>query len=371
MPSRQVGQYPTTYHPLAYQAETAFLRRLKKFGGILFLSTSRVGTIDEAVRSHFSLAVTIDVLNDAQRALIWKGLEKRLVDQRKDLQLSASARTFLDSKGVHLVNWNGHEILRCFQGAIALAELDAQDQKEIVVQDEHFKDVMNKAHAFRSYVQAIYDGHDDSQRARGSRLRNDRQRPLGRGKPVNVPPPAPGRPHGVGIPAMHRRAPPPREMTPDMVLNIETRVCTPDLNHVEWDEFKRPDKTELFQKTELHAIDVLVGEPLIKFEFRKNKGRRRRLTSLRSDIESTALPERSSKSRLERGQEPLPERIRINSSVIRKAFEDIYDEEDFLEFTPPGFDTSFLHFRPFRSLVYYEQEFRDWLAQREAQTPGK
>jgi hypothetical protein len=50
----------------------AFLRKLEYYEGILFLTTSRVKTIDEAIASRIHLALRYSSLDQNARKAIWK-----------------------------------------------------------------------------------------------------------------------------------------------------------------------------------------------------------------------------------------------------------------------------------------------------------
>lgn len=134
---------------------------------------------------------------------------------------------------------------------------------------------------------------------------------------------------------------------------------------MEWDAFRATSKTELFRKTKLHAIDVLKGEPLIKLHVHHQKRRRHQtLSRKKAPSVSTTNTVNQGKRALKAstsGQAPLPERIRINSPAIIKAFTDVSGEK---------LSGPFLLFRPFGSLLYYEQGFRDLITEQENKMQG-
>ncbi|TGJ80709.1 hypothetical protein E0Z10_g8054 [Xylaria hypoxylon] len=137
--------------------------------------------------------------------------------------------------------------------------------------------------------------------------------------------------------------------------NSDSDLCIPELNWAEWDSFWAGGEQRLFRKTKFHAIDILKGKPLIKLRIDNQKRRKRQnLTQKSISSDSTTTNVASQDKQLldasEPGNETLPERIRINSPAIIRAFAEIHEEP----MTRP-----FLVFRPFQSLLYYEQEFRD------------
>ena len=66
-----------------------FLRRMEYFRGLLFLTTNRVGQIDDAFLSRVTVVLQYDHLSDDTRKKIWQGFFKKL---EKDSQRSPDAR---------------------------------------------------------------------------------------------------------------------------------------------------------------------------------------------------------------------------------------------------------------------------------------
>ena len=66
-----------------------FLRRLEYFRGLLFLTTNRVGQIDDAFLSRVTVVLQYDHLTDDTRKKIWTGFFKKL---EKDSQQSPDNR---------------------------------------------------------------------------------------------------------------------------------------------------------------------------------------------------------------------------------------------------------------------------------------
>lgn len=149
-------------------------------------------------------------------------------------------------------------------------------------------------------------------------------------------------------------------------FNNDSGLCIPDLNRIEWNAFWAAGAKELFRKTTFHAIDFLEGEPLIKLHVDNRRQRKRQsLTSKKVSLGPT-IPNATNQVRpvlksSKPGQATLPERIRINAPAIIRAFSDICGEE---------ISGPFLLFRPFRSLFYYEEEFRDLIKQQETMLQG-
>lgn len=70
---------------------TAFLRKIEYFGGLLFLTTNRVGHIDDAFMSRVHAVIGFDPLDGARREKIWDSLLAKLNRERKGQFASAMA----------------------------------------------------------------------------------------------------------------------------------------------------------------------------------------------------------------------------------------------------------------------------------------
>ncbi|KAF6835456.1 hypothetical protein CPLU01_04327 [Colletotrichum plurivorum] len=160
---------------------SAFLRKIEYFGGLLFLTTNRVGHIDDAFMSRVHAVIGFDPLDGPRREKIWDSLLTKLNRERKGaIRISNVAKKFLRTPEVlEYTDWNGREIRNAFQTAIALAEYEAKSAsdydpaQEIIVEAEHFKDVMAMNKSFRSYLYSIKDT-DASERAKNIQWRNDK-----------------------------------------------------------------------------------------------------------------------------------------------------------------------------------------------------
>ncbi|KAI1194337.1 hypothetical protein F5X97DRAFT_311338 [Nemania serpens] len=299
------------------------IRVLKDSKEIIFLTTT-TGRSDKLLHSCITLTVLLPELDYNARNLLWSSLQNRFLSKR--IQLHQSAANFLASHEAQIVKWDGHEIARCFEIATALATKRTRHGQEIrtIVEGGHFMEAMNLVHESRR------------RRALDERVITQHQ--------VQMDPPPP---------------PPP----PPVIWRSDySDLCIPGLNRVEWDAFRAASGTELFRKTKFHALDVLEGEPLIilhvdnKTRRNRQNWARRKPPSVSSVPNAAKQDEIAPKELVISGQAPLPERIRINSPAIIKAFTDISGKE----ITSP-----FLLFRPFNSLLYHEHEFRDRITQQE------
>ena len=172
-----------------------FLRYIEYFKGILFLTTNRVGQIDDAFISRVTVVLQYEHLTDDTRKKIWHGffdklrndMEKIDHSSNKNIDGSSSqqkveigkyARDYVlyDSE-VKDLQWNGREIRNALQTAISLATYKAlQDRKGvdqmIDVEVDHFKSVVRMSKKFKVYVNSI-TRKGESERARARFDRND------------------------------------------------------------------------------------------------------------------------------------------------------------------------------------------------------
>lgn len=90
---------------------TGFLRALEFFDGILFLTTNRVGTFDDAFMSRVHVKLYYPEFDDRQRAQIWQTFVDKLARERsKDMRLHPDAKYYLKGKEIKAMKWNGRDI---------------------------------------------------------------------------------------------------------------------------------------------------------------------------------------------------------------------------------------------------------------------
>ncbi|KAK7569136.1 hypothetical protein IWX47DRAFT_852733 [Phyllosticta citricarpa] len=154
---------------------SAFLRKMEYFDGLLFLTTTRLGFIDEAFISRVHFTIEIKKLTPERRRLIWKSFLDKLARecQGKIRVAPLASRYILEGPDICAMDWNGREIRNALQTAIALAEHDAvesdyhKEGDEIIVESEHFQRVMKMSKSFREYLDSI---GNDTQEERAARL---------------------------------------------------------------------------------------------------------------------------------------------------------------------------------------------------------
>jgi SpoVK/Ycf46/Vps4 family AAA+-type ATPase len=90
---------------------SVFLRALEYYKGILFLTTNRVGSFDEAFISRIHVPLYYKDLTDDDRRQIWENSFERLEGDKtrlKPIEIPNSTSSFA-AEGID-VKWNGREI---------------------------------------------------------------------------------------------------------------------------------------------------------------------------------------------------------------------------------------------------------------------
>jgi hypothetical protein len=113
----------------------AFLRVLEFHSGVLFLTTNRVGVLDDAIKSRITWSAYYPPLNWAQTKEIWKANIKLHRERNEALDIDETgalrfAREHFKSSSGHRPAWNGRQIQNAFKVATALAEWDAYSEEE-------------------------------------------------------------------------------------------------------------------------------------------------------------------------------------------------------------------------------------------------
>jgi SpoVK/Ycf46/Vps4 family AAA+-type ATPase len=157
---------------------SAFLRRMEYFKGLLFLTTNRVGQIDDAFISRVHIAIGYPSLGEEARRKVWNGFFRKLVrDRAGKIQIAPDAKAWvLETAGE--TQLNGRDIRNALQTAITLAEFENEEDPDYdetlvtIVTKTHFQKVLDMCNRFRSYVTSIRR-EDERKRAHGRGDRND------------------------------------------------------------------------------------------------------------------------------------------------------------------------------------------------------
>ncbi|KAL8997627.1 MAG: hypothetical protein Q9169_003175 [Polycauliona sp. 2 TL-2023] len=133
-----------------------FLRTLEYFNGILFLTTNRVGTFDQAFQSRIHITLGLPILDQPRRTEVWTIFLQELTKSQK---LSPSQLADLRSQAAS--TWsrqalNGRQI----RNSVRTALLVAQRKKETVA-EKHFDTVLRIGREFESYMNVLRKGDAD------------------------------------------------------------------------------------------------------------------------------------------------------------------------------------------------------------------
>ncbi|KAH7378244.1 hypothetical protein BKA66DRAFT_466882 [Pyrenochaeta sp. MPI-SDFR-AT-0127] len=152
-----------------------FLRAIEYYDGVLFLTTNRIGTFDEAFLSRIT-AIYYDDFNDDDRKKIWGNYFEKLEQERgKEIYVPRSTKEYAtDSTDVKELQWNGREIRNAFQIAVNLAQAEGVKDKngQIVVKEKHIEVTVELSKDFKRYMSSLRQ-KTDSERARLAGIRND------------------------------------------------------------------------------------------------------------------------------------------------------------------------------------------------------
>lgn len=158
---------------------------MEYYQGILFLTTNRVGKIDEAFRSRVHVSLYYPPLKKKPTVDIFKTNLERVKAQRgdalriKDEEIKDFAKAHYKNLEPH-VRWNGRQIRNAFHIAVALAENEAgrkssakgEGKKKPTLRERHFRMVENASTKFDDYLTSVL-GMGQSQRARQKEYRQD------------------------------------------------------------------------------------------------------------------------------------------------------------------------------------------------------
>ena len=165
---------------------SVFLRTLEYYSGILFLTTNRTGSFDEAFNGRIHISLYYSPLDEKQIFEVWAMNLNRLTKSNRNmyvdrLEIEAFARNhWKDGK-----RWNGRQIRNAFQTAVALAEYDFQEKcqkceqtgdkppRMPMLEDRHFLAVARTGAEFDDYLQTVMHGRTYEQIAHSSKLRYD------------------------------------------------------------------------------------------------------------------------------------------------------------------------------------------------------
>ncbi|CAG8980864.1 hypothetical protein HYALB_00013057 [Hymenoscyphus albidus] len=138
----------------------SFLRALEFFDGILFLTTNRVGTLDDAILSRVHVQLFYPDLDNEQRLTIWNNFIKKLEIEKPSMQVKYAVKEYLRSKEMQDFEMNGREIRNAFQTAVSLAQHRAEhgESGKTLLTEEHVRKVVELSKSFKHYFSELHGG---------------------------------------------------------------------------------------------------------------------------------------------------------------------------------------------------------------------
>lgn len=166
-----------------------FLRALEYYQGLLFLTTNRIGTFDEALLSRIHVVLHYPEFDDRQRRQIWRTSFRKLAEERPDVHVAPDVRDYAESHAdVLALHWNGREIRNAFNTVVALAEFDAERKRlraamagpragkrpeiKVTLERDHLEQVVRMSANFKQYMKQTR-GMDEAKYAKVYKLRAD------------------------------------------------------------------------------------------------------------------------------------------------------------------------------------------------------
>ncbi|KAF7515238.1 hypothetical protein G7054_g14676 [Neopestalotiopsis clavispora] len=168
---------------------SVFLRALEYYSGILILTTNRVGSFDEAIKSRVHCALYYPPLDKDQTIKIWQ-MNIKLLQERNDTAEPGQRIRFNPTeieeyalhhwkKGKRENRWNGRQIKNAFQTAVALADYETLSKTDdkgnprgpTFLEQHHFEKVAEASEHFDMYLEKTR--MSDHQRAREGAIRED------------------------------------------------------------------------------------------------------------------------------------------------------------------------------------------------------
>ncbi|KAF8849600.1 P-loop containing nucleoside triphosphate hydrolase protein [Acephala macrosclerotiorum] len=154
---------------------SVFLRVLEYYAGILFLTTNRVGSFDQAFKSRIHMSLLYPILDQKSTRKIWQMNLDRAIEKQKELGLIIDKGNIMDFADDHWKEseegesgyWNGRQIRNAFQTAIALAQWERKESNSeaIELNRRHFIKVSKAARSFDAYLNKVYGGQSEAEKA--------------------------------------------------------------------------------------------------------------------------------------------------------------------------------------------------------------
>lgn len=150
------------YYRRKSKCTIVFLRVLEYYGGILILTTNRVGSFDEAFKSRIQVALRYPDPDPSFRKKIWQNFFDMLETDEEDVDLEELKEHIDELSDLEM---NGREIRNALTTARHLA-----DYKKKTLGWEHLNQVVKAAKDFNKYLMDV-QGQSNKDWAREVNLR--------------------------------------------------------------------------------------------------------------------------------------------------------------------------------------------------------
>lgn len=165
---------------------SVFLRTLEYYSGILFLTTNRIGSFDEAFISRIHMSLYYADLDQDSTFKVWTMNLDRIKRSGRNIYIDdEQIRAFARNHWRDGHRWNGRQIRNAFSTALALAEYDFHEKckmcdeigekpplKPALLADQ-FKAVAQTSAEFDNYLYNVYGGSTYKDKAKVAEIRND------------------------------------------------------------------------------------------------------------------------------------------------------------------------------------------------------
>src|SRR4051794_3043739 len=92
-------------------SSSGFLRALEYYDGILFLTTNRIGTFDDAFISRIHVKLYYRPFTADERQEVWQTFINKLMKERGNtMRVSIDAKDFIKGREMRELEYNGREI---------------------------------------------------------------------------------------------------------------------------------------------------------------------------------------------------------------------------------------------------------------------
>ncbi|RYO75025.1 hypothetical protein DL764_010597 [Monosporascus ibericus] len=152
----------------------SFLRALEFYDGILFLTTNRVGTFDDAILSRVHIQLFYPDLDEDQRYKMWMTFINKLEADRPSMQIKYALKEYLRSSEIRDFKMNGREIrngeLPTRPSLHSEHRAEEGEGGKTLLTEEHLREVVELYRSFKLYFSELHGSEGKRALDRGERL---------------------------------------------------------------------------------------------------------------------------------------------------------------------------------------------------------